>query len=99
MLLSAVLLSVTVQPKRLASPVFLAAYCTVSASATMFVPFTVKAFQPRHDAVPSSLLDTKPTSTNGPAPHFTSLSTCTLHVNTPTLTVLFDWKASSVALS
>src|SRR5213078_4322352 len=52
-------------------PVFWATYCTVSASAATLVPFTVKAFQPRHDAVPSSLLVTKPTSTNGPAPHFT----------------------------
>src|SRR5207247_357613 len=50
-------------------------------AAVSFVPFNVKAFQPRHDAVPSSLLVTKPTSTNGPAPHFTCLSTFTLHVS------------------
>src|SRR5713101_4775198 len=47
----------------------------------MLVPLIVKAFHPRHDAVPSSLLVTKPTSTNGPAPHFTCLSTCTLQVS------------------
>jgi len=61
--------------------VFWATYCTVSASAATLVPFTVKAFQPRHDAVPSSLLVSKPTSTNGPAPHFTCLSTFTLQVS------------------
>src|SRR5437016_4393207 len=47
----------------------------------MLVPSTVKAFQPMHDAVPSSLLVTKPVSMNDPAPHFTCLSTCTLHVS------------------
>src|SRR5207247_4385242 len=73
-LLIAVLLSVTVQPKSPVPPVFWATYCTVSASAATLVPFTVKAFQPRHEAVPSSLLPTKPTSMNGPAPHFTCLS-------------------------
>src|SRR5213076_2753762 len=80
-LLIAVLLSVTVQPKSAVPPVFWATYCTVSASAATFVPFTVKAFQPRYDAVPSSLLVSKPTSMNGPAPHFTCLSTFTLHVS------------------
>src|SRR5947207_5045631 len=80
-LLIAVLLSVTVQLKSPVPPVFWATYCTVSASAATFVPFTVKAFQPRHDAVPSSLLVTKPTSTNGPAPHLICLSTFTLHVS------------------
>src|SRR5207237_8845903 len=78
---SAGLLSVTVQPASAVPPVCRATYCTVSASAAMLVPFTVNAFQPRHDAVPSSLLVTKPTSTNGPAPHFTCLSTFTLHVS------------------
>src|SRR5207249_10869542 len=80
-LLIAVLLSVTVQLKRPVPPVFFATYCTVSASAAVLVPFTVKAFQPRHDAVPSSLLLTKPTSMNGPAPHLICLSTSTLHVS------------------
>src|SRR5437763_4337927 len=80
-LLIAVLLSVTVQPKSAVPPVFWATYCTVSASAATLVPSTVKAFQPRHEAVPSSLLVTKPTSTNGPAPHLICLSTFTLHVS------------------
>src|SRR5438552_19047352 len=80
-LLIAVLLSVTVQPKSPVPPVFWATYCTVSASAATLVPFTVKAFQPRHEAVPSSLLVTTPTSTNGPAPHLICLSTFTLHVS------------------
>src|SRR5205814_7025070 len=80
-LLIAALLSVTVQLKSAVPPVFWATYCTVSASAATLVPFTVKAFQPRHDAVPSSLLVTKPTSTNGPAPHLICLSTFTLHVS------------------
>src|SRR5439155_1222002 len=73
--------SVTTQPKSPVPPVFWATYCTVSASAAVLVPFTVKAFQPRHDAVPSSLFVTKPTSMNGPAPHLICLSTCTLHVS------------------
>src|SRR5213078_467650 len=59
-MLIAVLLTVTVQLKRPVPPVFFATYCTVSASAAVLVPFTVKAFQPRNDAVPSSLLLTKP---------------------------------------
>src|SRR5207247_5760218 len=80
-LLIAVLLSVTVQPKSPVPPVFWATYCTVSASAATLVPFTVNAFQPSHDAVPSSLLVSKPTSTNGPAPHLICLSTFTLHVS------------------
>src|SRR5438034_8197333 len=80
-LLIAVLLSVTVQLKSPVPPVFWATYCTVSASAATLVPFTVNAFQPRHDAVPSSLFVTKPTSMNGPAPHFTCLSTFTLQVS------------------
>src|SRR5438046_6407716 len=80
-LLIAVLLSVTVQLKRPVPPVFFATYCTVSASAAVLVPFTVKACQPRHDAVPSSLLLTKPPSMNGPAPHLICLSTSTLHVS------------------
>src|SRR5213595_4226340 len=80
-LLIAVLLSVTVQLKSPVPPVFWATYCTVSASAATLVPFTVKAFQPRHDAVPSSLLVSKPTSMNGPAPHLICLSTFTLHVS------------------
>src|SRR5438094_6488797 len=80
-LLIAVLLSVTVQPKSAVPPVFWATYCTVSASAATLVPFTVNAFQPRHDAVPSSLLVSNPTSTNGPAPHSICLSTFTLHVS------------------
>src|SRR5947207_15061209 len=78
-LLIAVLLSVTVQPKSAVPPVFFATYCTVSDSAAVLVPFTVKAFQPSHDAVPSSWFVTKPTSMNGPAPHLICLSTCTLH--------------------
>src|SRR2546425_1279552 len=80
-LLTAVLLSVTVQLKSPVPPVFWATYCTVSASAAVLVPFTVNAFQPRHDAVPSSLLVSKPTSTNGPAPHLICLSTFTLQVS------------------
>src|SRR5437899_5396025 len=80
-LLIAVLLSATVQLNSPVPPVFWATYCTVSASAATLVPFTVNAFHPRHDAVPSSLLVSKPTSTNGPAPHFTCLSTFTLHVS------------------
>src|SRR5438046_216011 len=80
-LLITVLLSVAVQLKSAVPPVFWMTYCTVSISAGVFVPFTVKAFQPRHDAVPSSLLLTKPTSMNGPAPHLTCLSTFTLHVS------------------
>src|SRR5205809_2751160 len=80
-LLIAVLLSVTVQLKRPVLPVFWATYCTVNASAATLVPFTVNAFQPRHDAVPSSLLVTKPTSMNGPAPHLICLSTFALHVS------------------
>src|SRR5436309_5071757 len=80
-LLITVLLSVTVQLKSAVPPVFFATYCTVSDSAAVLVPFTVKAFQPRHDAVPSSLLLTKPTSMNGPAPHLICLSTSTLHVS------------------
>src|SRR5438046_5433700 len=80
-LLIAVLLSVTAQPKSPVPPVFFATYCTVSASAAVLVPFTVKALQPRHDAVPSSLFVTNPTSLNGPAPHSISLSTCTLQVS------------------
>src|SRR5204863_7784778 len=69
------------QPKSAVPPVFWATYCTVSASAATLVPFTVKAFQPRHEPVPSSLFVTKPTSTNGPAPHLICLSTFTLHVS------------------
>ncbi len=80
-LLITVLLSVAVQLKSAVPPVFWMTYCTVSVSAGVFVPFTVKAFQPRHDAVPSSLLLTKPTSMNGPAPHLICLSTFTLHVS------------------
>src|SRR5207253_504623 len=80
-LLIAALLSVTVQLKSAVPPVFWATYCTVSASAATLVPFTVKAFQPRHDAVPSSLFDSKPTSMNGPAPHLICLSAFTLHVS------------------
>src|SRR5437899_7465331 len=80
-LLITVLLSVTVQLKSAVPPVFWATYCTVSASAGMFAPFTLKAFQPRHDAVPSSLLVSKPTSMNGPAPHLICLSTFTLQVS------------------
>src|SRR5438477_558515 len=80
-LLIAVLLSVTVQLNSAVPPVFWATYCTVSASAATLVPFTVKAFQPRHDAVPSSLFDSKPTSMNGPAPHLICLSAFTLHVS------------------
>src|SRR5947207_7275016 len=80
-LLIAALLSATVQLKSAVPPVFWATYCTVSASAATLVPFTVNAFQPRHDAVPSSLLVTKPTSMNGPAPHLICLSTFTLHVS------------------
>src|ERR1700757_1515841 len=76
--LTAVLLSVAVQPKTPVLPVFLTAYCTVTDSAPMLAPSTVNAFQPMHDAVPSSLFVTKPTSTNGPAPHCTCLSACTL---------------------
>src|SRR5207244_11982968 len=72
---------VTVQLKSAVPPVFWATYCTVSASAATLVPFTVKAFQPRHDAVPSSLFDSKPTSMNGPAPHLICLSAFTLHVS------------------
>src|SRR5207249_1487475 len=68
-------------PKIPVPPVFFATYCTVSVYAAVLVPFTVKAFQPRHDAVPSSLFVTKPTSMNGPAPHLICLSTCTLHVS------------------
>src|SRR2546428_10261940 len=79
-LLIAVLLSVTVQLNSAVPPVFWATYCTVSASAATLVPFTVKAFQPRHDAVPSSLFDSKPTSMNGTAPHLICLSAFTLHV-------------------
>ncbi len=37
-------------------------------SAGMFVPSIVKAFHPRHEAVPSSLLETKPTSTSASPP-------------------------------
>src|SRR5947207_5759310 len=80
-LLIAALLSVTVQPKSAVPPVFWATYCTVSGSAATLVPFTVNAFQPRHDAVPSSLFDSKPTSMNGPAPHLICLSTFTLQVS------------------
>src|SRR5438132_7947 len=80
-LLITVLVSVTVQPNSAVPPVFFAVYCTVSDSAGMFVPSIVKAFQPRHDAVPSSLLLTKPTSMNGPAPHLICLSICTLQVS------------------
>src|SRR5438552_5553241 len=80
-LLFAVLLSVSAQTKSPVPPVFFATYCTVSASAAVLVPFTVKAFQPRHAAGPSSLFVTKPTSMNGPAPHLICLSTCTLHVS------------------
>src|SRR5881396_2648499 len=80
-LLITVLLSVAVQLKSAVPPVFWMTYCTVSVSAGVFVPFTVKAFQPRHDAVPSSLLLTKPTSMNGPAPHLICLSICTLQVS------------------
>src|SRR5439155_937812 len=80
-LLITVLLSVAVQLKSAVPPVFWMTYCTVSVSAGVCVPFTVKAFQPRHDAVPSSLLLTKPTSMNGPAPHLICLSTFTLHVS------------------
>src|SRR5438876_2579134 len=80
-LLIAVLLSVTVQLKSPVPPVFWATYCTVTASAATLVPFTVHAFQPRHDTVPSSLLVSNPTATNGPAPHYTCLATCTLHVS------------------
>src|SRR5438094_3532629 len=80
-LLIAVLLSVTVQLKSAVPPVVWATYCTVSASAATLVPFTVKAFQPRHDAAPSSSFDSKPTSMNGPAPHLICLSAFTLHVS------------------
>src|SRR5437867_789331 len=80
-LLITVLVSVTVQLKSAVPPVFFAVYCTVSDSAGTFAPSIVKAFQPRHDAVPSSLLLTKPTSMNGPAPHLISLSICTLQVS------------------
>src|SRR5256712_4534431 len=69
--------SLTVHPNSCVVPVFLTAYWTLIA----FAPFTVNAFQPRHDAVPSSLLVSKPTSTNGPAPHLICLSTFTLHVS------------------
>src|SRR5437667_5301402 len=74
----------TLQLSSATPPVFLTRYCTFTDSAAMFVPSTVKAFQPRHDAVPSSLLVTKPTSTNGPAPPFTCLSTCAVHGCTST---------------
>src|SRR5439155_752936 len=74
-------LSVTVQLKSAVPPVFWAMYCTVSGSAATLVPSTVKAFQPRHDCVPPSLFDSKPTSMNGPAPHLICLSTFTLQVS------------------
>src|SRR5439155_19217253 len=74
----------TLQLSSATPPVFLTRYCTFTDSAAMFVPSTVKAFQPRHDPVPSSLLETKLTSTKGPAPHFTCLSTCAVHGCTST---------------
>src|SRR5207247_10777044 len=80
-LLITALLSVAVQLKSAVPPVFFATYCTVSDSAATLVPFIVNAFQPRHDAVPSSLFVTKPTSMNGPAPHLICLSHFTLHVS------------------
>src|SRR5262249_1016391 len=86
-LLIAVLLSVTVQLKRPVPPVFLAADGTVNDSASMLTPSMTDAFQPAHDAVPSSLLETKPMSTNGPAPHLTSLSACTLQSSQVSLAV------------
>src|SRR5438477_8805120 len=70
-LLIAVLLSVTVQPKSAVPPVFWATYCTVSASAASLVPFTVDARELRPFPTRRSSDLTKPTSTNGPAPHFT----------------------------
>src|SRR5205823_2678825 len=80
-LLITVLLSVAVQLKSAVPPVFWMTYCTVSVSAGVCVPFTVKPFQPRPHAVPSALLVSKPTSMNGPAPHLICLSTFTLHVS------------------
>src|SRR5436305_9189612 len=80
-LLIAVLLSVTVQPKSAVPPVFWATYCTVNASAATLVPFSVKAFQPRHDAVPSSLWVAEQTSANHPPPHFVCSSVFELHAS------------------
>src|SRR5438132_11466748 len=60
----------------------------------MLVLFAVNAFQARHDAVPSSLLVTKPTSTNGPAPHLTCLSAWTLQssqVSFAVAVIFFRW--------
>ena len=69
--------SLTVHPNSWVVPVFLTAYWTLIASAGIPLP----AFQPMHEPVPSSLLVTKPVSTNGPAPHFTCLSTCALQLS------------------
>src|SRR5438067_6064101 len=72
-LLITVLLSVAVQLKSAVPPVFWMTYCTVSVSAGVCVPFTVKAFQPRHDAVPSSLLLTDRKRISVTARHLTCL--------------------------
>src|SRR5204862_8027436 len=80
-LLLAVFLFAAVRHHRALPPFPTRRSSDLSASAATLVPFTVKAFQPRHEAVPSSLLVTKPTSTNGPAPHLICLSTFTLHVS------------------